>query len=396
MVGTRRWFVVVVGLSVALLGVMALRAERTFLSWWYPDADDRGIDTALEIDTRGGALVQVGDRGSGTPSNGGASPGYLVAIEARAARSSPLSIRLVSPDGDVAWSRDIAAGRRARLRQTVLDRSGVWRVELESPGKVGEVAVRGSFVDAPWSRVPGGVALPVAWVLGGLVVATSVWIGRRGARVAASTLAVIAASCPIGLLTTYWIFQRSPGDGALAALTVGLTASAWVALGWTRPHPDGPPPRRGEVVLGTIGASVVFVTLMVTTDGALCRVACRGAWIRDGLWPAAVFTLTGLVVLGVGSWRVGRHTATSAPGGVRLVALDAIGTVCALAVLPALGFGLFAAWFTASGIGFADQGPDRGAGFRILLMTLVLTAALVLAAVGSFRYDHAPHIGDAT
>ncbi|HEX6844599.1 MAG TPA: hypothetical protein VF235_05725 [Actinomycetota bacterium] len=98
MVGVRRWFVVIVGVSLACLGILALFQERTFPSAWRADAGPNGIDRALLMDTRGAPLEGEGGRDvrSGPPM-GEAAPGYVVRIDASAGREPSLTVRLVSP-----------------------------------------------------------------------------------------------------------------------------------------------------------------------------------------------------------------------------------------------------------------------------------------------------------
>jgi hypothetical protein len=388
-IGPRKWIVAAIGITVALCGALVLPMRSTFLSRWIVGSGRNGVETSLLIDTGRGPLTQRGGSPLGSLPEGEGGPGYELRIRASSG-GSELRVALLSPNGAVRWSANLGTHEHAALPPTTLDQVGVWIIEVSAPGRIRGVDLQGRWTGSPWPSTPSGFALPISWLAAGIAVAILAWRGsRESTRVAAYLVTALAVTWPWALATSAWIFRTTAGPGSLLAVTLLLPASAGIALGWTQRHPAAGPPARMEVVLATTGAILATTVFIAAHDDSLCTDPCPAPWVQEGGGSAPALMVAGMLLLGVGSWLIGRRTAVPAEGSVRRVLLDTVGTVFGSGAIAVLVLGTALAWITAYSVGLSDQGPDPVGGRFVMIATLVITGILTTFAFASFRFDTA-------
>ena len=373
--GVRRWIVVAAGLGLMTLGAFLLLPRAIEGRWEFWSQGRNDSHAVLLIDTAGGPLRSEGGPQVSQWVEGYAAPGFAFRARARSGRDGDLTLRLVDPSGALRWERTVPRGGVLWIPRTALDVNGTWRFDVESRSRAAVVRLLGDAHASRWVLAGSGPAMPIGWIGAGIVAAIAVWFGRAGSRIAGGVLLAVGLSTP-SLMSVFHdlLVPYPPGGRALGVAAIALAASGALALGWTWPHPVGPPPRRWEVVVGAAGVLLVGYALRDARPYEIQRLG---------------FTLTalaGLLVVASSGWLVGRRSASPASWlTARVVGWTALASVSASAAVALLVGGMILAILAGSGIGLNDDGPDLLAATEILIVSVVGSAILGFVAVRSFR-----------
>jgi hypothetical protein len=370
--GARRWALMVVAVGLVGLGASLLLPQRIVGSWRFDQTGQHAARAALLIDTRGAPLRSEHAGRGDSWEEGRAAPDFELGVRANAGPKGPLTIRLVRPEGTVAWERSIPQGGRSRSAISRLDGIGVWRLEVVTRSGQAWVRAWGHAEASRWSGTSRGPVLPITWIAAGLLAALAVWLGRIGSRTAALVLLAAGLSLPLTFPAFRALLIYPPGPRALGAAAVVLSSCGALALGWTWPHRDGPPPRRVEPSIAVAGALIVAAALRLHPYD-LARSA------------SDLPVVLGLLVVAIGGWQVGRRSATRSPATLRVVSLSMLAAVLAVAGVALLIFGSVMAIAAGTGIGLSDNGPDPGLAIGAIVTLLLVCSTIEMAAARCFR-----------